>query len=148
MISDRRVKPAGLTKAPQLSSLPPKMCLQMMAPKAAPTNGATQNSQSWLNAAVSAKKATPVERAGFTEVLVTGIEMRWIRVSARPIAMGAKPVGANFEVDPKMTIRKPAVRTTSATRAACMEYPPGESSPNPFEAKPPAAKSGWPEAIE
>jgi len=38
--------------------------------------GATQNAQSWLNAPVSANSATPVERAGFTEVLLTGMEMR------------------------------------------------------------------------
>lgn len=39
----------------------------------APKIGATQNNHSWLKAAVSAKKATPVLRAGLTEVLLTGI---------------------------------------------------------------------------
>lgn len=39
----------------------------------APTIGATQNNHNWLNAAVSAKNATAVLRAGLTEVLVTGI---------------------------------------------------------------------------
>ena len=34
--------------------------------------------------------ATPVERAGFTEVLSTGIEVRWMRVRARPIARPAR----------------------------------------------------------
>ena len=38
-------------------------------------------------------KAGPVLRAGFTEVLVTGMLTRWIRVSARPMASGAKPEG-------------------------------------------------------
>ena len=52
-------------------------------------------------------------RAGFTDVLVTGIEMRWIRVSARPIAIGAKPAGARPSVAPMITHRKPAVSTTS-----------------------------------
>lgn len=42
----------------------------------APTIGATQNNQSWLKAAVSANIATPVLRAGLTEVLVTGILIR------------------------------------------------------------------------
>jgi len=40
------------------------------------------------------KKATAVERAGLTEVLVTGMEMRWIRVRLRPMAIGAKLRGA------------------------------------------------------
>jgi hypothetical protein len=40
-----------------------------------------------------ANSAGPVERAGFTEVLVTGIEMRWMSVGARPIATGAVPLG-------------------------------------------------------
>ena len=47
------------------------------------------------------KKATPVERAGLTEVLVIGMEMRWIRVSARPMAIGAKPAGARRSVAPR-----------------------------------------------
>ena len=37
------------------------------------------------------KNATPVERAGLTDVLEIGIEIRWIRVSARPIARPANP---------------------------------------------------------
>ena len=39
----------------------------------APIIGATQNNHNWLSAAVSAKKATAVLRAGLTEVFVTGI---------------------------------------------------------------------------
>ena len=54
----------------------PRKAFQMIAPTAAPISGAIQNSQSWLRAAVSAKSATPVERAGLTEVFVTGIEIR------------------------------------------------------------------------
>jgi len=52
------------------------MAFQRIAPSMAPTNGATQNIQSCASAGASAKRATPVERAGFTEVFVTGIEMR------------------------------------------------------------------------
>jgi hypothetical protein len=48
------------------------------------------------------KNATPVERAGLTEVLLIGIEMRWIRVSPSPIAIGAKPTGARASVAPRM----------------------------------------------
>ena len=46
---------------------------QISPPIAAPASGATQNSQSWCSASVVATKATPVDRAGLTEVLVTGI---------------------------------------------------------------------------
>jgi hypothetical protein len=37
--------------------------------------------------------AGPVLRAGFTEVFVTGMLIRWIKVSVRPMASGAKPIG-------------------------------------------------------
>ena len=70
---------------------------------AAPTIGASQNSHSWPGAPLPLKNATPVERAGLTEVFEIGIEMRWIRVSARPIASGAKPCGARESVAPRMT---------------------------------------------
>jgi hypothetical protein len=49
------------------------------------------------------KKATAVERAGLTDVLLMGVEMRWISVRARPMAMGANPVGARPSVAPMMT---------------------------------------------
>ena len=54
----------------------------MTAPSRAPTIGATQNSQSCASAQPPTNSATPVLRAGFTEVLVTGMLIRWIRVSA------------------------------------------------------------------
>ena len=50
--------------------------------------------------------AGPVLRAGLTDVFVTGIEIRWISVRQRPIAIGAKPFGARPWVDPSMTIKK------------------------------------------
>ena len=37
------------------------------------------------------KTAGPVLRAGFTEVFVTGMLIRWISVSARPMATGSRP---------------------------------------------------------
>ncbi len=46
------------------------------------------------------KIATAVLRAGLTEVLVTGMLIKWMRVSARPMAMGAKPAGACLSVAP------------------------------------------------
>jgi hypothetical protein len=86
-----------------------------------PAIGATQNSQSWPSAQPPAKIATPVLRAGFTEVLVTGMLMRWIRVSAKPIASGPKPAGARLSVAPRITIRKNAVSTISISRAEVSE---------------------------
>ena len=83
--------------------------------------GATQNSHSCATAQSPTNTATPVLRAGFTEVLVTGMLMRWISVSARPIASGAKPAGARLSVEPMMTSRKNIVITTSHTSAASNE---------------------------
>ena len=54
---------------------------------AAPTIGATQKSHSCESAQPPTKIAGPVLRAGFTDVLVTGMLTRWISVSARPIGM-------------------------------------------------------------
>ena len=45
-------------------------------PAAPPTSGATQNSHSCASAQSPTKSAGPVLRAGFTEVLVTGMLMR------------------------------------------------------------------------
>jgi hypothetical protein len=49
---------------------------------------------------------------------VTGMLIRWIRVSARPMAIGAKPVGALPWVEPMITTRNIAVITTSHRNAA------------------------------
>ncbi len=68
------------------------LCNQPAA--SAPTIGATQNSQSCDSAQPPTKSAGPVLRAGLTDVLVTGMLIRWISVSARPIASPAKPTGA------------------------------------------------------
>ncbi|MNW04572.1 hypothetical protein D3C71_2006800 [compost metagenome] len=51
-----------------------------------------------------------------------------MRVRARPIAIGAKPAGARASVAPMMTTRNIAVITTSLTKPAPSEYPPGECS--------------------
>ena len=85
---------------------------------AAPISGATMNSQTWPSAPFCAKIAAAIERAGFTEVFDTGIEIRWISVRLSPMAIGAKPAGAALLVEPRMTIRKKAVSTTSATSTA------------------------------
>ena len=59
--------------------------------------------------------------AGLTEVLLIGIEMRWIRARVRPMASGANPVGACLVVTPRMTNRKNAVSSTSARNTAHIE---------------------------
>ena len=71
----------------------------------APMMGANQNSQSCGTARASAKNATPVERAGFTEVLVTGILIKWISVRHRPMAIGANPAGAARRCEPEMMVK-------------------------------------------
>src|SRR6185436_9811561 len=61
---------------------------------AAPMIGANQNSQSCASAQPPTKSAGPVLRAGLTDRFVTGIPIRWISVSDRPIAIPARPAGA------------------------------------------------------
>jgi len=61
--------------------------------KSAPTIGATQKSQSCPSAQPPTKIAGPVLRAGFTEVLVTGMLIRWINVSPKQWQWGRSPVG-------------------------------------------------------
>src|SRR6201999_2986258 len=72
----------------------------------APAIGASQKSQSWPIYSPPANNAGPVLRAGLTEVFVTGIDTRWIRVRARPIGIPAKPAAAPFDVVPTMMKRK------------------------------------------
>jgi len=84
----------------------------------APTRGASQNSHSWPIAQPPAYSAGPVERAGFTDVLVTGMLTRWMIVSVSPIASGANPPGARASVTPMITYRKTAVSTISTSSPA------------------------------
>ena len=70
-----------------------------------PTIGNTMNTQSWLSAQSPTNSAGASERAGFTEVLVTGMLIRWMSVSVRPMASGARPAGARRSVTPWMTSR-------------------------------------------
>ena len=83
--------------------------------------GASQKSHSCLMAQPPTKMAGPVLRAGFTEVLVTGIVTRWISVRASPMATPAIACGARLLVAPRITIRKKKVITNSATSAAVNE---------------------------
>ena len=85
--------------------------------------------QSCSSAQPPANTAGPKLRAGFTEVFVTGMLMRWIRASVRPMASGASPAGARPSVAPWITSTKTKVSTTSMMIAAVSEYPAGEWSP-------------------
>ena len=76
-----------------------------------------------------AKRAGPVLRAGLTDVLVTGIEIRWINTKAKPIGMPAKPVAAPFDVVPMMMKRKKKVARNSVTKQDPRAYLPGLRSP-------------------
>ena len=69
--------------------------------------------------------------------MVTGILIKWIKVNAKPIAIGAKPAGARLSVEPRITIKKIAVKTISIISAESKEYFPGDKSPKPFVANPP-----------
>src|SRR5512146_524628 len=55
----------------------------------APTIGASQNIQSCASAQPLTNNAGPVLRAGFTDRFVTGMPIKWIKVSASPMAIGA-----------------------------------------------------------
>ena len=79
--------------------------------------GASQNSQSCSIAHPPTNSAGPVLRAGLTEVLVTGMLIRWISVSTNPIGIGANPGGIRGSVAPMITNRNISVITTSHTAA-------------------------------
>jgi len=56
--------------------------------------------------------------AGFTDVFVTGILTRCIRVRASPIAMPANPFGARSSVAPRITSKNMNVIEYSVSIAA------------------------------
>ena len=68
----------------------------------APAMGASQNNHSCSSTSPPTNTAGAVEQAGFTEVLVTGMLMRWIRVELRPMAREANPMGASRPVTPRI----------------------------------------------
>ena len=92
-------------------------------------DGAIQKSHSCISAQPLTNIAGPVERAGLTDRLVTGMPIRWMSVRPRQMAMGANPCGARLSVAPRMINRNMNVRTNSATNPAISEYCPGECSP-------------------
>ena len=74
--------------------------------KMAPAIGAAQNSHNWSIAQSPTNIAWLVLLAGFTEVFVTGMLIKCIRVKANPMANPANPLGA---FDPLDTLTNLAV---------------------------------------
>ena len=87
------------------------------AATAPPTSGATMNSHTWLRAVPPTMRAGPRLRAGFTDVPVIGIPMRWTTVRERPMTMPAVAAFAVLLVAPRTAKTKKAVRTTSVRKA-------------------------------
>ena len=83
--------------------------------------GTTQNNHTCPKGSPPTKIACDNERAGFTEVLVIGILIKWISVSAKPMATPANFPFANLSVAPSITNRKNKVKTNSAINAAYIE---------------------------
>ena len=100
---------------------------QTRAARMPPMMGATQNTQSWLSAVVLSKMAVmsagPKLLAGFTDVPVRGMPTRWTRVSVKPMAMPAKPLGDFSCVAPCTAKTKMNVSTISAIRAGTRPKP-------------------------
>ena len=68
-----------------------KNSLKVNPASKAPAIGATMKTQTWEIGTLPPKIAVAIERAGFTEVLSTGMLIRWIKVKVRPIVNGANP---------------------------------------------------------
>ena len=77
------------------------------------------NNHSCAMASTPAKRAGPIERAGFTDVPVRGMVAKWIIASVRPMASGARAgCSLRSSVTARITIRKTKVVTASTRRAA------------------------------
>ena len=61
-------------------------------------------------------------------MFVTGMEIKWINTSAKPIGIPAKPTAAPFEVVPTIMNTKKKVSRTSVVKHARRLYLPGLSS--------------------
>lgn len=59
--------------------------------------------------------------AGFTEVLVTGMLIKWMSVNPSPMVNPANPLAALECVAPRMIIKNIKVITISVTKAASIQ---------------------------
>ena len=87
----------------------------------APKIGAAQNNQTCFKGSPPANNACDKERAGFTEVFVIGILIKWIKVNAKPIAIPANFPLASLSVAPRITIKKNSVKINSAEKQEYIE---------------------------
>lgn len=78
----------------------------MIPPDIPPKIGAAQNNQTCCKGSPPTNNACDKERAGFTEVFVIGILIKWIKVKANPMAIPANLPLANLSVAPKIPIGK------------------------------------------
>lgn len=99
-------------------------------------NGREPESHSCARWSPPAKIACEVDRAGFTDVLVTGIEIRWMRARASSIATGAEPDGAGpgsaHDDHPEHGGEHDLAHQAGEERA-----PPGDRSPKTLASNPP-----------
>ena len=104
------------------------------------------NSHSWMIASLPAKSAGPIERAGFTDVPVSGIVAKWIIASVKPMASGARAgCSLRSSVTARMATKKTSVVTTSTRKAAHQAMPRPLWSPKAFWPKfPSELKPGMP----
>ena len=96
------------------------------------------NTQSWLSAQLPWKTAEARLRAGLTEVLSTGIEMRWISPRVSPTVIAGQADRHRLRLVEAMMKTNTAVKKTSSSITAPSLKPPGEWTPYPLEAKPDA----------
>ena len=96
-----------------LIATPPAASAPAAPPMTPPRIGATQNSHSWLKAAVPPNKALPRLRAGLTEALEIGMAMMWIASQRRADGDRREARGARRLVAPMITNTRNAVSTVS-----------------------------------
>ena len=101
----------------------------MKAPMSPPTIGNTMKTHSCSRAQPRWNTAVAIDRAGFTDVLSIGIEMRWMSVSASPTTTPVIPGAMDFRDVLAMMKMNTPVNTISAMIAAPSENPPGEWVP-------------------
>lgn len=117
--------PAHPRRQPSAPLLPPVQRLRPHPAIAAPKIGATRNTHTCPSASGPANTAAAIDRAGFTDVLLTGMLIRWTSVSVKPMASGATALYSLLAVTERMTATKTAVRTISVSRTAPRPKPPG-----------------------
>ena len=98
----------------------------MLAPRMPPTTGKTMNTQSWSSAQLPWNTAVARLRAGFTDVLSIGIEMRWMTRERQPDgdAREARPA-STCGWSRRSRTRRRAVKKTSASITGPRWNPPG-----------------------